>query len=62
MEGKPDNEWCTAIDAQMKRLGRTMSKDGKPVTDEQEKRALQQKVVDDVKNIKLPFLRRMGAI
>jgi hypothetical protein len=60
--GKPEGEWLSALDASMTRNRRAMSKDGKPVTDEQEKRALQQKVVDDVKNIKLPFLRRMGAI
>lgn len=62
ISGMPESEWLNVLDASMTRNRRAMSKDGKAVTDEQEKRALQQKVVDDVKNIKLPFLRRMGAI
>jgi hypothetical protein len=62
MAGKPESEWLNLLGASMKRNRRVMSKEGKAVTDEQEEEALQQKVVDDVRNIKLPFLRRMGAI
>jgi SAM-dependent methyltransferase len=62
MAGKPESEWCDILDSTMTKTRRAMSKDGKPVIDEKEKRALQMKVVDDVKTIKLPLLRRMGAL
>jgi SAM-dependent methyltransferase len=62
MSGVPDSEWLDILDSTMTRTRRAMSKDGKPVIDEKEKRALQMKVVDDVKTIKLPLLRRMGAL
>lgn len=61
-QGRNRDEWPAAIHAGLQRLGKALSKDGRPVTEPAEREPMLNSLVDDFQVRKLPFFKAQGAL
>jgi SAM-dependent methyltransferase len=61
LHGLPETQWREHLDSTLSRLRRGLTKDGKVVTEPEERRRMQEQLIIDFKADRLPFLLRTCA-